>query len=170
MIKITAIGPRLPGLAWAAGGILIVLSVAWLVYTEFFPGPGRVIIEWTTASEVNTAGFNLYQAEQPDGSYKRVNPELIPSSVDPMLGGQYVYTDTQVISGRMYYYQLEDVDYDGATVRHGPLEARAQTAYPPLNSIAWWALLACGGLLSLAGFLMDRGRNQADRVKLTTER
>ena len=147
------------GLVWLAGGALVILAMAWLVYVELVPGPGLVIIEWTTASEVNTAGFNLSRADKPDGTYQQVNAELIPSSTDPMLGGQYMYTDSGVISGRTYYYQLEDVEYTGAVVRHGPLEAQAQPAHPPTTLWLWWVILAGGAGLSLVGFLIG-GRSQ----------
>ncbi|MBN1887267.1 MAG: hypothetical protein JW850_04735 [Thermoflexales bacterium] len=150
------------GLAWLAGGVLVILAMAWLVYVELVPGPGQVIIEWTTASEVNTAGFNLARADTPDGAYRQVNAELIPSSTDPMLGGQYTYTDSGVISGRTYYYQLEDVEYTGTLVHHGPLEAQAQPAHPPMSSWLWWVMLAGGAGLSLAGFLQG-GRPKEDK-------
>lgn len=161
--KTPVTGHRLGWLAWLAGGTLIIMAMAWLVYVELLPGPGRVIIEWTTASEVNTAGFNLSRADKPDGDYKRVNAEMIPSSTDPMLGGQYVYTDEGVISGRTYYYQLEDVEYTGAVVHHGPLEAQAQPAHPPMSVWLWWATLAGGAGLSLAGFLLG-GRRKEDKT------
>ncbi len=101
------------------------------------------MIEWTTETEVGTVGFNLYRSESPDGPYERVNKELIPASGDPLVGGRYVFTDTDVIAGRTYYYQLEDVEATGATTRHGPVAVKAQPVWP-----AWiWALLA--GVIAL---------------------
>jgi hypothetical protein len=67
-------------------------------------GASVVIVEWTTESEVDTAGFNLYRSESLEGPYIKINPELIPSSPDPILGGHYVYTDTNVVAGQTYYY------------------------------------------------------------------
>lgn len=94
---------------------LIALSSALLVGCEC--GPPTVTIRWVTESEFNTAGFNLYRAEREEGPYDvKVNDRLIPARDDPALGGEYVYTDTQVIAGRTYYYRLEEVEQDG-TIR-----------------------------------------------------
>ena len=84
-----------------------------------------VTIEWTTASELNTAGFNLYRSEELAGTYTRLNADLIPGSTDPLTGGSYRYTDTNVIAGRTYYYQLEDIETGGTTARHEPYQVVA---------------------------------------------
>jgi hypothetical protein len=88
--------------------------------------PGTVIVEWTTESEVDLAGFNLYRSESPEGPYVKVNEALIPASPDPLTGGDYVYTDTTVTAGTTYYYKLEDVELDGKSTMHGPIEVAAQ--------------------------------------------
>jgi hypothetical protein len=73
-----------------------------------------VTIRWTTESEFNTAGFNLYRSANEDGPFTaKVNDRLIPARDDPALGGEYVYTDTQVVAGGTYYYQLEEVEKTG---------------------------------------------------------
>jgi len=85
--------------------------------------PGMVIVEWTTGSEVNLAGFNIYRSESPDGPYAKLNDTLIPASPDPLAGGSYSYTDATAEPGVTYYYQLEDVELDGKATRHGPIVA-----------------------------------------------
>jgi hypothetical protein len=90
------------------------------------PAGAMVTIEWSTASELNTAGFYLYRSASPDGPYTRVNDNLIPASPDPLVGGSYVFTDTGVTAGHTYYYQLEDVETSGQAARHGPLEVKAE--------------------------------------------
>jgi len=109
-----------------------------------------VIVEWTTESEVDTAGFHLYRSESPEGPFERITRELIPASPDPIRGGHYVYTDTEVAAGHVYFYQLEDVEFDGDSTRHGPIEARAEVSnglwpWPVILALAvvlggiWWA-------------------------------
>ena len=51
------------------------------------PDSSLVIVEWTTESEVDMAGFNLYRSETPDGPYLKVNTTFIPGASDPILGG-----------------------------------------------------------------------------------
>jgi hypothetical protein len=114
-----------------------------------------ITVEWTTASELNTAGFNLYRSESAAGDYQRLNAELVPGSTDPLTGGSYSYTDTNVIAGRTYYYQLEDIETSGATTRHEPYQVVAGTG----SNISGLTigLLGIGLLAGLIG-LSDRKR------------
>lgn len=107
----------------------LLVSLAALVACS--PSLTPVVIEWTTATELNTAGFNLYRSERADGPYTKINAQLIPASSDPLVGGKYRYEDSDVMPGKTYYYQLEDVEYSGASTRHGPI---AITAPSPLDA------------------------------------
>jgi hypothetical protein len=86
----------------------------------------EVVVEWTTASEIETAGFNLSRSESAQGPYHRINDHLIPANNDPLVGGAYSYKDSDVIAGTTYYYQLEDVDLGGSVTTHGPIEIKAE--------------------------------------------
>ena len=98
---------------------------------------GTVItVEWSTASELNTAGFNLYRGDSKDGPFTRINPELIPASLDPLVGGEYAFIDTNAIAGHIYYYQIEEVETNGATNRPGLYEYTANSSPNPLVLIA----------------------------------
>jgi hypothetical protein len=83
-----------------------------------------VTITWSTASELDTAGFNLYRNPDPEGEFERVNPALIPSRAEPLTGGEYSYADAQVLPGQVYYYELEAVNLDGSRERLGRLKYR----------------------------------------------
>lgn len=88
--------------------------------------PGQpIIIRWSTETEVNTAGFNVWRSLNEDGPWEQINPRLIPGSPDPLRGGSYVFTDTQVIAGVTYWYELEEVELNGQTTR---LERTTATA------------------------------------------
>ena len=110
---------------WLLCGLLALAGLALGYRTVVAPTEAVVIVEWTTASEVDTAGFNLYRSESPDGPFARINDHLIPASPDPLLGGSYAFTDSNVVAGHTYYYQLEDVEIDGTATRHGPIEVKA---------------------------------------------
>lgn len=99
-------------------------------------GAATVTVEWSTASELNTAGFNLYRGESQDGPFTRINAELIPASPDPLIGGSYIYTDTGVVAGRTYYYQLEDVETSGAATVQGVVQVTADGSLDPALLIA----------------------------------
>jgi hypothetical protein len=109
-----------------------------------FASPPEIQIQWVTATEYNTAGFNLYRSETPDGEYRQINDMLIPSSDDPALGGHYLYLDREVTRGKSYYYVLEDVEYDNIRERHPPITGQAA-------AVEGWSILlaAFSGLVGL---------------------
>lgn len=98
-------------------GFWVSLLVVLFAYVSM---PARIVVQWTTATEINTAGFNIYRSERAEGPYTKINAQLIPAS-DALTGGKYQYEDTTVVAGQTYYYQLEDVEYGGAAARHGPI-------------------------------------------------
>jgi hypothetical protein len=89
---------------------------------------GGVILTWIIASQVNTAGFNIYRSARAEGPYIRINTLLIPALGDALLGGKYRYHDTRVAPGKTYYYQLEDVELNGTSMRHDPIQIAIPTA------------------------------------------
>ena len=89
--------------------------------------PGRpIVIRWSTETEVNTAGFNVWRSLDEGGPWDKINPRLIPGSPDPLRGGSYVFTDTQVIAGVTYWYELEEVELNGQATRLERTTATAQ--------------------------------------------
>lgn len=94
---------------------------AWNAYTH-----PKVVVEWSTTSELEIVGFNIYRSESLEGNYLIINKNLIPSSKDPLVGGKYTFPDLSVRPGHTYYYLLEDVDVNGTTSRHEPIKAKAQ--------------------------------------------
>jgi len=119
------------------------------------PAPGTVLLEWTTESEVNLAGFNIYRSESPDGPYVKLNETLIPASPDPVTGGSYSYTDSGAEPGVTYYYKLEDVELDGTATLHGPIEGVGQADVVFRQPYLVAAVLAglTLGLLGVAGLV-----------------
>ena len=90
-----------------------------------------VVIEWSTASELDTVGFNLYRSEDKNGDFQIVNHDLIPASNDALVGGNYSFRDASVKAGHTYYYLVEDVDSQGAVNRNGPIQVTSETGGIP---------------------------------------
>ena len=81
-----------------------------------------VIIEWSTASEVDNAGFNILRSETKSGRFAKVNPSLIVGAGTTSESHDYQWTDTTAKPNVSYYYRIEDVSFAGdrqqlATVR-----------------------------------------------------
>jgi len=70
---------------------------------------GRVKLEWTSVAEFWTLGYNVY-AELPDGSFRRVNTDLVLGCGNP-LGGSYSIEDTAAQQPSVLTYWLEEIDY-----------------------------------------------------------
>ena len=86
----------------------------------------HVVVEWTTASELGTAGFYLYRGLDEANITEQVNSTLIPASSNALEGDEYEYDDYDIEPGITYYYELEEVDNEGARVRFGPIQVRAR--------------------------------------------
>ena len=153
---------RIGSLCCIAFAALLVSSVV-LLAQQVVPTPATatVIVEWTTESEVNLAGFNIYRSESPDGPYVKLNDTLIPAGPDPVTGGRYSYTDQTAEPGVTYYYQWEDVELDGTATMHGPIVAVSEgdVVSPLVRPIALLALL--GAVLLGVAALVVRGRRRA---------
>lgn len=83
----------------------------------------EVMVEWTTESEIDATGFNLYRAESEDGQYVKINPSLISAEGSSTSGATYQYVDNGVKNRTTYYYKLEDIDTNGTGTMHGPVSA-----------------------------------------------
>lgn len=122
------------------------------------PAPARIVVQWTTATEINTAGFNVYRGERAEGPYAKLNAQLIAAS-DALIGGKYQYEDTAVVAGQTYYYQLEDVEYGGAAARHGPIVITAASPFG-IGEMIWWGVGALVVMGALVFAVRRRGRSR----------
>jgi hypothetical protein len=87
------------------------------------PSNRQVILKWTTESEIDNAGFNLYRSEAEGGEYVKINDSLIPAEGSSTQGASYQYVDSNVKNRTTYYYKLEDIDINGTSTMHGPVSA-----------------------------------------------
>lgn len=108
-------------------------NMVWLVWHEptlielsmfrAVPGDRSVTLMWSTKSEVDNAGFNVYRTEKGDSEKVKITPSLIPAKGSPTSGSDYLFTDNGVKNGIKYSYTLEDVDIYGVSTEHGPAKA-----------------------------------------------
>lgn len=84
-----------------------------------------VLLKWTTATEVNNAGFNLYRSTSVKGKRVKLNSQIIPAVPGSIDGADYQYLDGGLQAQRFYFYWLEAVDLNGTTQVFGPIRARS---------------------------------------------
>ncbi len=83
----------------------------------------KIILEWSTESEIDNAGFNIYRASSEDGAYFKINAALIPTEGSSTQGSSYEFVDNDVQNRKTYYYKLEDIDINGVSTFQGPVTA-----------------------------------------------
>ncbi|HEX3128358.1 MAG TPA: C25 family cysteine peptidase [Thermoanaerobaculia bacterium] len=87
-------------------------------------GEGGVQVEWTTASEAGTAGFNLSRWDERSKSFVKVHDGLLPGLIHAPQGGTYRFVDDGAAPGSVQTYLLEEVEVAGGRQRFGPFTAR----------------------------------------------
>ena len=98
---------KIPGLLLIAIGFFII------AFATFQSTRLQVVIDWETASEIDTAGFLIYRSFLPDGPFTKLTADMIPASADTLAGGAYTYTDNDIFTSRQVYYQLVEVETSG---------------------------------------------------------
>ena len=74
---------------------------------------GAVVIKWETQSELNNAGFFIKRSQQRSTNFKVINAAMIPGAGTSSEKQTYTYTDATAQPNVVYYYQIEDVSFDG---------------------------------------------------------
>ncbi len=116
---------------------LHVIISAFRAYTD----DDDVIIEWDTASETGTLGFDLYRKERHKGSrYIKINDQLLPGLLVSREGGTYRYADTTAKSGKIYKYKIIEVEVKGKRRSYGPfiVAVDGKGVDYTYESTSWW--------------------------------
>jgi hypothetical protein len=98
-------------------------TVVSLIDFNAIPGNRIVTLGWSTASETDNAGFNLYRSEAENGEYAKLNVSILPAKGSSTAGANYEFIDNNVKNRKTYYYKLEDIDLSGISTMHGPVSA-----------------------------------------------
>ena len=93
------------------------------------PSFHKVMLRWTTESENDNVGYNLYRSESENGEYKKINDFLITAQGSSTEGAFYDFIDNTVQNRKTYYYKLEDIDLNGTSTMHGPVSATPRRIY-----------------------------------------
>lgn len=104
----------------------VVLAVTLNAFDAAQQQDGTTLVNWQTASELDTVGFNVWRSADVSAPTERLNAALIPAlaSGTPQ-GASYEFSDATA-NGTAYYYWLEDIDVNGQSTLHGPVLAQPQ--------------------------------------------
>lgn len=79
-----------------------------------------LVLSWATATEVGTAGFNIYRVDPQMGSRTKVNNTIIPGLIESPQGGRYYVIDKGATAGEELTYVLEEIENRGSIKTYGP--------------------------------------------------
>jgi len=107
-----------------------VLPITLSSFTASFVNDNAVL-QWTTASESNNYGWNIYRAgSQNIGQALLINPEIISGAGSSSEPTDYQYIDSGILDYIEYNnidpevifsYWIESLGYDGTSELHGPI-------------------------------------------------
>ena len=84
----------------------------------------KVVLKWTTESEVDNAGFNILRSTSKKVRFVRVNPKLILGAGTTGERTEYTWTDTTAKSNTFYYYRIEDMSHAGVREQLATVQLR----------------------------------------------
>ena len=91
-----------------------------------------VVLKWTTQTETNNRGFNVYRGTTNDlNSADKINLAMIQGQGTSSEPNKYSFEDDTVENGNTYYYWLEQVDFDGESHFSWSIEATPEAPPPP---------------------------------------
>jgi hypothetical protein len=142
--------------------LILGLGIFWLLAAVVLlifqlATPPQIKIEWTTATEQNTAAFQLYRSTAVDGEFVLITDEAIPSQGNALAGGSYSFVDTDVLPGVTYYYLLEEIEYDSTANRYTDDMKTAK-----VSRIAWWAIFSIALFILVGVGFIVTGLRQRD--------
>ncbi len=78
-------------------------------------------LKWSTASEVDNFGFDVYRAEREEGPFTRINPEPIGGAGSTDQANFYQYVDDTINPYLTYYYYIESISLGNERERFTPI-------------------------------------------------
>lgn len=80
-----------------------------------------VTVQWETRTEPWTSGYFVWRGEKRDGSYARIHHHIIAAQGGDTWGGFYTFDDYGVVSGKTYYYKIQEIEESGIERFYGPI-------------------------------------------------
>jgi hypothetical protein len=102
-------------------------------------GDRRVILNWSTASEVDNQGFEVLRSDEKTGRYALLSSYETNSKLEGAGNSShavtYTFTDNSVFNNSMYWYKIVDVDVNGIRTEHGPVYAMPHRDKPIIDPV-----------------------------------
>lgn len=87
-------------------------------------------ISWTTASEEDNLGYNIFRSLSEDGPFKKITEMPIPGHGTTSLTNKYSYRDSAINPCQAYWYYVQSVSFHGERERFTPIVRVAPKRQP----------------------------------------
>lgn len=77
-------------------------------------------IKWTTASELNNFGYDIYRADTKEGEYSVINEDMIEGAGTTVDSTKYEFHDDSIDPCKRYFYYIESIAEDGTKEAFSP--------------------------------------------------
>jgi len=78
-------------------------------------------LRWTTASEVDNFGFDVYRSDTEDGEFVCITEDPIPGAGTSDVPTDYKFVDKAIDPRREYFYYVESISMSGGRERFTPV-------------------------------------------------
>jgi hypothetical protein len=85
------------------------------------PQPLNNTIKWSTASEVDNFGYDVFRGDKEEGPFTRLNAKIIAGAGTVDEPRYYQYVDETIEVGREYWYYVESVSLAGVREKFTPV-------------------------------------------------
>jgi hypothetical protein len=85
------------------------------------PGAPANTLKWSTASEVENFGYDVYRADKEEGPWVRINTKPIAGAGTLDEPSYYQYVDTDIDPTRTYFYYVESISLKGVREKFTPV-------------------------------------------------
>ncbi|MDI3504231.1 MAG: hypothetical protein PWP64_1167 [Candidatus Cloacimonadota bacterium] len=106
----------------------VTLPVELSSFTASFSTSGFVTIYWVTQSETNVYGYYIYRGRENNLATAQIVSPLIPGT-NTATEQSYAFRDRELSESGLYYYWLQNVDYDSSFDFHGPITVDVNFAH-----------------------------------------
>jgi hypothetical protein len=85
------------------------------------PKPLSNTIKWSTASEVENFGYDVFRGDKEEGPFTKLNPRIIAGAGTVDEPRYYQYVDETIEAGKEYWYYVESVSLAGIREKFTPV-------------------------------------------------
>ncbi len=77
-------------------------------------------IKWSTASELNNFGFDVFRGDAEEGPFDKISPRTIAGAGNSDTPNRYEFVDASIETGKAYWYYVESISMSGEREKFTP--------------------------------------------------